>query len=74
MGGSPPEQPYSYLVDGQFIEAMIYRRDGAEGPIDSLDRGDLTPVILVDGKLTGWGWEHWDSVAGAHRIEVRPPR
>ena len=50
------------------------RREGVEGPSDSLGRRDFTPVVVVDGKLTGWSWQHWDSVAGANKIPVKPAK
>lgn len=71
MEGSP-EAPNRYLVAGQMIEPMIFRRPGAEGTTASLLRKDLTPVVIVDGLVAGWGWAFWDSVATAHRIEVSP--
>lgn len=73
MGGAP-EQPTQYLVEGQFIEAMIYRRMGEEGVYDSLERRQLSPVVLVNGTVSGWGWDHWDSVATRYSIEVVPAR
>jgi hypothetical protein len=71
MGGPSMDAPESYLVSGQYIEAMLYRREGMGGPRDSLRRNDLTPVIVINGSLAGWGWKFWDSVAGAHGIPTR---
>lgn len=70
--GSAPERRYPYLDQGQFIEALLYRRPDAEGPMDELPRGDITPVVLIDSLVRGWGWKYWDSVAAQHRIEVIP--
>ncbi len=70
MGGAEPERPYTYLVGGQYVEAMLYRRGDPEGPMEDLVRDQITPIVLVDGKVSGWGWKHWDSVAAAHNIEV----
>lgn len=72
--GTAAEVPSQYLVKGQYIEAMVYRRPGAEGDFSALERRDLTPVILVDGSVTGWGWDHWDSVATTNGIEVLPKK
>jgi len=74
MGVLPTDHGHSYLLGGKYIEAFIVRREGVEGPSDSLSRGDFIPVVLVDGKLTGWGWQHWDSVAGANKIPVKPAK
>jgi hypothetical protein len=70
MGGPTLDTPNAYLVKGQYIEALLYRREGVGGPRDSLSRRDLTPVILINGSLAGWGWSFWDSVAGANGIPV----
>lgn len=72
--GAAGEVPTQYLVGGQYIEAMVYRSPGAEGDFGALERGNLLPVVLVDGLVTGWGWDHWDSVATSNGIEVMPKR
>ena len=63
LGDQTPESPATYLVKGQMIEAMMVRREGAEGPLDSLSRADYNPVVIIDGKLAGWGWKYWDSLS-----------
>ena len=30
-----------------------------------------TPIVLSDGKLIGWGWAYYDSVAKANNFPVR---
>jgi hypothetical protein len=62
LGVTTAERPATYLVKGKMIEAMMLRRKGAEGPLDSLPHEQITPVVMVDGKLAGWGWKFWDSV------------
>jgi len=74
MGVKPAERGQAYLMGGKYIEAFLVRREGVEGPSDSLGRRDFTPVVVVDGKLTGWSWQHWDSVAGANKIPVKPAK
>jgi hypothetical protein len=68
------ERGEAYLMAGQYIEAFVVRKPGVEGPRDSLSRKQMTPVIVVGGKVTGWGWKHWDSIAGAHQIVVKPAK
>jgi hypothetical protein len=46
---------------------MYYRKPG-QG--DSVPDRKLSPVVVVDGKLVGWGWKTWDSVAEANHIPV----
>jgi len=69
LGDRPQERPATYLIKGQLIESVMLRREGAEGPLDSLTQKQVTPIVMIDGKLAGWGWVYWDSVAGANKIE-----
>jgi len=70
MGG-PPSENAPYLMNGKYIEALYYVR---KGKTDSVSRTlrKTAPVVTVDGKVTGWGWPHWDSVAAANGIRVPP--
>jgi hypothetical protein len=63
LGGGTGERPESYLVKGQMIEAVMVRREGVEGPLDSLPKTDYNPVVIINGKLAGWGWEYFDSLS-----------
>jgi hypothetical protein len=65
LGGGTGERPEAYLVKGQMIEALMVRREGVEGPLDSLPKTDYNPVVMINGKLAGWGWKYWDSVSHA---------
>lgn len=61
-------RPSSWLINGQFIETFEVRYPGVEGPRDSLSRKQLTPLVLIGGKVAGWGWKFWDSVGAANGI------
>jgi hypothetical protein len=68
LGITTPERPEIYLINGQMIEAVVLRREGADGPLDSLSLQEKTPVVLINDKLAGWGWNYWDSVRAANKI------
>ncbi|HKP28548.1 MAG TPA: hypothetical protein VJU15_04065 [Gemmatimonadales bacterium] len=71
------ERPSTYLIKGKLIETMMVRREGVEGPLDSLPRTDYNPVVMIDGKLAGWGWKFWDSVSqdlGVVEKHPKPPK
>jgi len=68
------ERGEAYLMNGQYIEAFVVRKQGVEGPRDSLSRKQMTPVVVIGGKVSGWGWDHWDSIAGANGIETKPAK
>jgi hypothetical protein len=54
------------------INVLLYNKDGAKEAADpSVPDSKLTPVVTVDGKVTGWGWAHYDSVAKANNIPVK---
>ena len=71
LGIGTPERPESYLIQGQMIESVILRREGADGPLDSLSTDQYTPLVIIDNKLAGWGWRYWDSVRAANNIPGR---
>ena len=61
-----------YLNDGHFITMLMYSKTGKKEGADTIPDLELTPVVLVDDTLTGWGWEHYDSVANVNRIPIKP--
>ena len=67
MGADSPQRIDPYLTGGHYIEAMYYRKPGQT---DSVADRKLSPVVVVDGKLAGWGWKTWDSIAVANKIAV----
>lgn len=62
-----------YLHDGQWITMLMYSSTGMEEGTDTIPEAELIPVVLRNDTLTGWGWEHHDSVALANNI-VKPRR
>jgi hypothetical protein len=71
--GANPKRSDPYLTRGKYIEAMYFPRANRSGPEAEMDR-NMEPVIVIDGKLAGWGWSYWDSLAAAHKIPVAPKR
>ena len=58
-----------YLVNGQQLNVLFYNKDGIKQATDStLAANAQTPIVTLDGKVTGWGWSHYDSVAKANDI------
>ncbi|MGE0552848.1 MAG: hypothetical protein AB7R55_05410 [Gemmatimonadales bacterium] len=71
--GEKPRRNDPVLIRGQYIEAMYFPRQGATDADATQDR-NMTPVIAINQKVTGWGWAYWDSVATTNGIEVAPAR
>jgi hypothetical protein len=61
-----------YLHDGHWITLLMYTNTGVEDGAGEVEEADLVPVVLLDDTLTGWGWEHHDSVARANNIVIKP--
>ena len=63
----------SYIYNGRLINVLMYNKDGVKQASDStVPDSKLTPVVTVNGKVSGWGWAHYDSVAKANNIPVKP--
>lgn len=63
----------TYLVNGKHVNVLFYNKDGIKQPSDStLSAKAQTPIVTVDGKVTGWGWAHYDSVAKANNFTPSP--
>lgn len=73
MGGERPSRIDPYLVSGDYVETMLFIRPGTEPVgVDTLPDRERTPVVVINGTVSGWGWVHWDSVATAHNIPLSP--
>lgn len=69
MGVEKATRIDSYLTAGKFVELLYF---APPGRADSVPDRQMTPLVAVDGRLIGWGWETLDSVAGATKIPVAP--
>jgi hypothetical protein len=62
-----------YLINGQHLNVLFYNKNGIKQASDStLAAKAQLPIVTVDGKVTGWGWAHYDSVAKANNIAPSP--
>ena len=48
-----------------FYYTDIQKKDGA------ITDNELAPLVVIDGKLDGWGWSHWENVKRVYEIEAR---
>ncbi|MGE0441257.1 MAG: hypothetical protein AB7L66_07450 [Gemmatimonadales bacterium] len=71
--GTGPDRTDPYLYQGRYIEAMYFRPAGKD-KAEILGDRKMSPVVVIDGTLQGWGWAFWDSTAAASHIEVAPDR
>lgn len=61
----------NYLVNGRSLEVFYFDAEGRRRYRDTVAGGELTPVVLEKGSVTGTGWSHWDSVASS--LKIVPP-
>lgn len=73
MDGAKAARTDPFLYKGQYIQTMYFPRKGKSDSLSLTDR-KMSPVVLIGGKVTGWGWDYWDSVAAANKIPVAPKK
>ena len=49
---------------------LFYSGKGLKTADDTSVARSTTPVVVIDGKVTGWGWTYYDSLAKANNIPV----
>ena len=60
-----------YLIAGKNYEIIYFSAKNAKrSGRDSVFAG-VTPVVFVDGKMIGKGWEFWDSTSKALKIPLK---
>lgn len=67
IGVEKPARVDPFLVNGHYFEVLYYAKPGAQ---DSVPDRKMSPIVVVDGKLVGWGWKSLDSVAAANKLPV----
>jgi hypothetical protein len=86
-GSGPDAYPNVYtrgqfLINGKTIEVLYFTPDNKKQPDINYQRGskdtiplrDLTPIVFVENRMAGKGWDFWDSVATANKIPVPPKK
>ena len=65
-----PYRTEMYRSQGHTFELLFYytdlkRRDGA------ITDDELTPLVIMDGKLDGWGWSYWNGLIQKYELRIR---
>ena len=65
-----PYRTEMYRAKGSVFELFLYYTDiqKADGAITD---DELTPIVIKDGKVDGWGWSYWNDVIQKYEIRVR---
>ena len=83
--GSPPDSfpnVYTrgqYLVNGKHLEVLYFTPNNDKAPLvntkptkDTIPLRKLTPIVFAENRMLCKGWDCWDSVAKANKIQVPP--
>jgi hypothetical protein len=67
-------QHMQFFTDSKMFDVYMFdpkNRDKLDDPL-VLDK-ELTPVILVEGKLEGTGWRYADELTQQYKLPIRTP-
>jgi hypothetical protein len=61
-----------YLIGGKNYEVMYFtpNNEKAKAGKDTA-WGKLTPIVLINNKVSGRGWKYWDSVSTVLKIPLK---
>ena len=63
-----------YLVGGAMYDIYFFDPKNRKVWVDkNVPDKELTPVIMVDGKVDGWGWGDMDDITEKVHIQARTP-
>lgn len=70
-----------FLVSGKHYEVLYFTSNNEKAPLvnqpvtkDTIPVRKLTPLVFLENRLIGRGWDFWDSVATANKIPVPPKK
>jgi len=69
-----------YLISGKTYEVLYFDPSNKKAPpvnavrgkTDTIPLRKLTPIVLLNNKVVGKGWDYWDSLATANKIALPP--
>lgn len=65
-----PYRTEMYRAKGSVFELLLYYTDiqKSDGAITD---DELTPIVIKDEEVDGWGWSYWNNVIQKYEIRVR---
>ena len=65
-----PYRSEMYQAGGHTFELLFYYTDIKKTDVAITD-DELTPIVLKDGKVDGWGWTYWNNLVQKYEIRIR---
>jgi hypothetical protein len=60
-----------YLINGKNYEVLFFTPNNEKKGRDSVPWSKLTPLVFVDNRMVGKGWQYWDSLSAANKIPLQ---
>jgi hypothetical protein len=73
-GSDPTPNVYTsnrYLINGKNYEVLFFTPNNEKKGRDSIPWNKLTPIVFVDNREVGKGWQYWDSLSAANKIPLQ---
>lgn len=65
-----PYRTEVHQAGGHVWEILFYYTDN-KADDGAITDDELTPIVLKDGRLDGWGWSYWQDIVRTYEIRVR---
>ncbi len=60
-----------YLICGKNYEVLFFTPNNEKEGRDSVSFKKLTPIVFVENRMVGRGWNYFDSLSKANKIPVK---
>ena len=65
-----PYRTEMYQVNGNIFELLLYYTDLKKND-GAITDDELTPIVIKNGKVDGWGWSYWDDIVKKYEVRIR---
>ena len=65
-----PYRTEMYRAGGHTFELIFYYTDKKKSD-GAITDDELMPIVILDGKLDGWGWSYWNNLVQKYELRVR---
>jgi hypothetical protein len=65
-----PYRSEMYPANGKRVEVLYYYTS-VNYEVERIADDELTPIVLIDGQVDGWGWSYWENTADRLNIRIR---